>query len=444
MKYRHQHAFTIVELILVIAVIGILATITIISYGGWRKSTTAAVLQSDLEQSSSQLKAALNTSGVYPTSLSAANLPVSNGTTYTYTSTGSSYCLVASSSDGSIVYYVTDTITQPQVGTCSLSGLVSTFAGSGAQGSANGASTAASFYLPSAVAVDSSGNVYVADTHNFLIRKITPAGVVTTLAGSGTSGSANGTGTAASFGYPIGIAVDSSGNVYVADEINNLIRKITPAGVVTTFAGSGAQGSTNGTGTAASFNYPTGVAVDGSGNVYVTDGVGNLIRKITSAGVVTTLAGSGAAGSTNGTGTAASFYTPRAIAVDGSGNLYVADAHNDLIRKITSAGVVTTLAGSGTAGSANGTGTAASFNAPDGVAVDSSGNVYVTDGVNNLIRKITPAGVVTTFAGSGAAGSTNGTGTAASFNNPSGDAIDSSGNLYVGDMNNNLIRVIKL
>jgi hypothetical protein len=158
--------------------------------------------------------------------------------------------------------------------------------------------------------------------------------------------------------------------------------------VVTTLAGTGSSGSTNGTGTAASFNNPFGGAVDGSGNVYVADSGNRLIRKITSAGVVTTLAGSGSFGSANGTGTAASFSYPQGVAVDGSGNVYVGDSNNNLIRKITSAGVVTTLAGTGSSGSTNGTGTAASFNNPFGVAVDGSGNVYVTDLSNHLIRKI--------------------------------------------------------
>jgi len=216
---------------------------------------------------------------------------------------------------------------------------------------------------------------------------ITP--VVTTLAGSGSQGSANGTGTAASFAWPAGAAVDGSGNVYVADTFNHLIRKITSAGVVTTLAGTGSSGSANGTGTAASFNNPWGVAVDGSGNVYVADQSNHLIRKITAAGVVTTLAGTGSAGSANGTGTAASFNYHWGVAVDGSGNVYVGDSNNHLIRKITSAGVVTTLAGSGSSGSADGTGTAASFRYPTGVAVDGSGNVYVGDLGNHLIRKIT-------------------------------------------------------
>ena len=320
--------------------------------------------------------------------------------------------------------------------------VVITLAGSGTAGNTNGTGTAASFNDPYGVAVDGSGNMYVADHRNNLIRKITPAGVVTTLAGSGSTGSTNGTGTAASFNYPGGIAVDGSGNVYVGDTGNNLIRKITPAGVVTTLAGSGSEGSANETGTAASFRSPWGVAVDGSDNVYVADPNNNLIRKITSAGVVTTLAGSGSSGSTNGTGTAASFRSPWGVAVDGSGNVYVADRSNHLIRKITPEGVVTTLAGSGSEGSANGTGTAASFNSPSGVAVDFSGNVYVADQSNNLIRKITPEGVVTTLAGSGSSGSTNGIGTAASFGYPAGVAVDVSSNVYVADISNHLIRKI--
>jgi len=177
------------------------------------------------------------------------------------------------------------------------------------------------------------------------------------------------------FNDPCGVAVDSSGYVYVADTENSLIRKITSGRTVTTLAGqAGVTGATNATGPNASFNYPAGVAVDSSGNVYVADTDNSLIRKITSAGVVTTLAGG--------------FNYPLGVAVDFSGNVYVADSSNSLIRKITSVGIVTTLAGSGIPGATNGTGTAASFSYPEGVAVDSTGIVYVADNGNNLIRKI--------------------------------------------------------
>jgi sugar lactone lactonase YvrE len=319
---------------------------------------------------------------------------------------------------------------------------VSTFAGSGTAGSTDATGTAASFSNPRAVAVDASGNVYVADFINHKIRKITPAGVVSTFAGSGFTGSTDGTGTAASFRNPSGVAVDASGNVYVADYGNHKIRKITPSGVVSTFAGSGTQGSADATGTAASFNAPFGLAVDASGNIYVADTGNHKIRKITPAGVVSTLAGSGSYGSTDGTGTAAIFAFPNGVALDASGNVYVADTNNNKIRKITSAGVVSTFAGSGTQGSIDGTGTAASFDYPTGVAVDASGNVYVADTFNNKIRKITPAGVVSTLAGSGAQGSTDATGTAASFHYPAGVAVDAAGNVYVADYNNHKIRKI--
>jgi len=327
------------------------------------------------------------------------------------------------------------------------SGVVTTLAGTpGATGSTDGTGAAALFDLPHAVAVDSSGNVYVADTGNSTIRKITPAGVVTTFAGTARqSGSADGTGAAASFGFPMGVAVDSSGNVYVADTSNLTIRKITPAGVVTTLAGTAGQsGSTDGTGADARFKGPVGVAVDSSGNVYVADTSNLTIRKITPAGVVTTLAGTaGQSGSADGTGAAASFAFPMGVAVDSSGNVYVADFDAATIRKITAAGVVTTLAGTaGQFGSTDGTGTAARFDLPFGVAVDSSGNVYVSNSFST-IRKITSAGVVTTFAGTrGQSGSTDGNGTAARFNSPNGVAVDSSGYIYVADTNNSTVRKI--
>ncbi len=329
-------------------------------------------------------------------------------------------------------------------------GVVTTLAGSTTSGRADGAGTAAFFYSPRGVAVDGRGNVYVADSANHMIRKIDSAGVVTTLAGSTTSGCADGIGTAASFNFPYGVAVDASGNVYVADTNNHMIRKITSLGVVTTLAGawsSNNAGHADGTGAAASFNGPNGVAVDGRGNVYVGDTLNHMIRKIDSAGVVTTLAGSTTSGRADGAGPAASFQYPRGVAVDDRGNVYVADYYNQMIRKITSAGVVTTLAGAGPIhlGHADGAGTVASFNFPFGVAVDASGNVYVADSLNHMIRKINSAGVVTTLVGawsSNNAGRADGTGTAASFTSPEGVAVDASGNVYVADSGNHMIRKI--
>ncbi len=332
------------------------------------------------------------------------------------------------------------------------SGAVTTLAGLAGNPSlippnVDGIGSAARFSFPAGVATDSLGNVYVADSLNSTIRKITPAAVVTTLAGPpGNPGSADGTGSASRFRNPAGIAIDTSGNVYIADSYNETIRKITPAGAVTTLAGLPVTfGSADGTGSAARFNNPSGVATDSSGNVYVADYNNSTIRKITPAGAVTTLAGlAGSLGSVDGTGSAARFRNPSAVATDSSGNVYVADYNNSTIRKITPAGVVTTLAGlAGIIGSADGTGSAAQFNLPNGVATDSSGNIYVADSGNATIRKITPAGAVTTLAGlTGTIGSADGMGSAAQFNNPSGVATDSSGNVYVTDRGNSTIRKI--
>ena len=318
-----------------------------------------------------------------------------------------------------------------------------------AQGATDGTGSAARFRIPSGTAVDSAGNVYVADTNNHTIRKITPAGVVTTLAGTpGVFGFNDGTGAAAQFDYPQDVAVDGSGNVFVADTGNDTIRKITPGGVVTTFAGTPTVvGSKDGTGTGALFNGPFSLVVDGSGNVFVADTGNFTIRKITPAGVVTTYAGAvGILGSSNGTGTAANFGSPSGVAVDGSGNVFVADSTNNEIRKVAAGGVVTTLAGVATkngSGHADGTGQTAQFNNPYGVACDSAGNVYVADTNNNTIRKVTSGGAVTTLAGTAPViGSTDASGSAAEFFNPVGVAVDGSGNLFVADADNCTIRKV--
>ena len=312
----------------------------------------------------------------------------------------------------------------------------------------NGAKTftvsASDGVLSSAAATVTMTLAAVNDAPSFILptgQVITPAGTVTTLAGSGLPGFANGTGAAAYFKRPKGVVVDSAGNVYVADEENNGIRKITPAGVVTTLAGGNYFGGfADGTGAAAQFDHPTDVAMDSAGTLYVADQFNQRIRKITPACVVTTLAGS-TAGFANGTGAAARFNYPYGLAVDSAGDVYVADTGNHCIRKITPAGAVTTLAGS-TAGFADGTGAAAQFNSPRGVAVDSAGTVYVADGNNHRIRKITPAGAVTTLAGNRTRGFADGTGAAAQFNFPSGVAVDSAGIVYVTDGNNQRIRKV--
>jgi hypothetical protein len=417
--------------------------------------------------------------------------PLFDGTTYNVTVLGTpagELCSLTSST-GTLG---TSNITNVAVSCYSTTGpSLALFVGNmNGPGSVDGSGAAARFNQPAAVATDSAGNIYVADTANNTIRKITPAGMVTTLAGSpGICGSADGTGSAATFclsvnitAYHVGVATDSAGNVYVADSGNNTIRKITPAGVVTTLAGSAGMfgGYVDGTGSAARFSSPSGVATDSAGNVYVGDTGNRIIRKITPVGVVTTFAGTaGVIGSADGTGPAAGFNWPAGVATDSAGNVYVADMFNDTIRKITPAAVVTTLAGTaGAMGTTNGTGSAARFTLPSGVATDSAGNVYVTE--LNDIRKITPAAVVTTFAavyGSGVAtdsaanvyvadgssmivkitpaavvttqagtapvcGNTNATGAAARFCRPNGAATDSAGNIYVADANNKTVRKI--
>ncbi len=322
---------------------------------------------------------------------------------------------------------------------------VSTLAGSGTAGATEGTGTSAAFSGPMGGAVDGAGNVFVADTGNNKIRLVTAAGVTSTVAGSGSAGATEGTGTAASFNAPGAVAQDANGNLYVADTNNNKIRLIAASGVsyvVSTLAGSGSAGSTDGTGAAASFNRPTGVAVDASGNVYVADTGNHKIRKIAAGGVVTTLAGSGTAGSADGTGTSAGFSSPAGVAVNSVGNVFVADTGNNKIRMVTAAGAVTTFAGSGAAGATDATGTAASFSGPVGITVDTAGNVYVADANNHKIRQISATGVVTTWAGTGTAGATDATGSAATFNVPKGVMIDSADTLYIGDTSNNKIRKI--
>jgi sugar lactone lactonase YvrE len=308
------------------------------------------------------------------------------------------------------------------------------------------AQTYSLFAYPGNPAVDSAGNIYVPAGACNTIRKIAPDGAVTTLAGAaGQVGTANGSGAAARFNGPGGVAVDASGNVYVADTYNHTIRMITPAGVVTTLAGTAGQtGSTDGPVATATFNQPMGVAIDGAGNIYVADYNNDTIRKI-SAGMVSTFAGTaGAVGSTDATGPAARFYNPTDLALDSAGNIYVADAGGDTIRKITPGAVVTTLAGTyRQIGSTDAKGPAARFSNPMSLAVDGAGNVYVADTANSTIRKIAPDGTVTTLAGAaGQTGSVDGPALSSRFRIPVGVALDAVGNIYVSDSTNCTIRKI--
>jgi len=305
-----------------------------------------------------------------------------------------------------------------------------------ASGFADGTGAAARFNNPAGTAVDAAGNIYLADRANHVIRKITPAGVATTLAGApGVPGSADGTGTAARFSSPNSVALDSAGNAYVADTNNHIIRKVRPSGETSTLAGTaGAVGWADGTGADARFWYPYGTAVDTAGNVYVTSA--GTVRKIDPNGVTTTLAGHASdVGYVDGTGSSARFAIPYGITVDASGNLFVTEPPDGptiaRIRKITPAGVVTTVAGA-EQGTTDGNGTAARFHNPYGVTVDAAGNLFVADSFNQIIRKISPQGAVTTLAGLvDAPGSTDDTGQVARFYYPNGIAVNAAGTLYV-------------
>jgi len=317
-------------------------------------------------------------------------------------------------------------------------GQVTTIAGNGHQGFKDANGKAAIFYSPEGLALDKSGNLYVSDTYNNRIRKIAPGGMVTTFAGSGLQGSADGGSTFASFNVPIGLAMDATGDLYVADSGNHTIRMVTPSGFVSTFAGSGNIGRNDGMGIFASFNGPYGIAIDAANNLYVTDAGNNEVRMITPTGYVSTLAGGVGGTYVNGPGTLARFDGILGIAIDKAGNLYVDDEGNLCIREITPSGVVSTFAGNGA------TGPLSTLLIEDGPALDNSGNVYLTDMFNNQIDEITTAGVFSIIAGSGKIGSADGLGKAASFSGPQSALADNAGNLYITDAGNNLIRKITL
>jgi sugar lactone lactonase YvrE len=321
---------------------------------------------------------------------------------------------------------------------------VSTFAGSGKMAIADGKGDQASFANLMGIAADNKGNFYVADSHNNVIRKITPDGTVTTLAGSGAVGSADGKGTAASFFYPTALAVDRNGNLYVSDTHNNLIRKIDPTGVVTTVAGKRRSSATEiDTSDVVRLDNPAGIAVDNSGDVYIADWGNDLIRKINVSGEITDVAGSkGDPGSKNGVGSSASFYLPWGLVLDSMNNVYVADSYNNMIRKISTDGTVTTVAGKKETGSTDGKDTSASFSHPAGLAIDKKGILYIADMGNNKIRNLSPGGVVGTVAGNGLRGSENGRAASASFSKPYGVAVANDGSVYVADYSNNLVRKI--
>lgn len=323
---------------------------------------------------------------------------------------------------------------------CSAQTKVSVYTGNGAKGNINGNIDSATFNTPFGLCRDTSGNFYVVESGNNDIRKITPDGTVSTFA--------------TGFNSPSDACVDDSGNIYLSDFAEQFIKKITPQGVMSFIAGSGYPGYTDTIGLLAQFDYPRGIVRDKNGNLYVADSWNHRIRKITPAGEVTTFAGGGSSMGVQSPGdykdgqdTSARFYTPSGLAIDDTGNIYVADAYNHRIRKITPGGYVSTIGGSGATGPGNGgfmngSKDVARFNTPTELCVDAQGNVYVSDTFGERIRKIAPDGTVSTIAGVGLEGFVDSTGEYAEFDYPRGIVFDGKNMFYVCDYNNQSIRKI--
>lgn len=323
-----------------------------------------------------------------------------------------------------------------------VSGTTGIWIGRGVQADLEGTGPDVALNYPCQIAFDAADNLYVADAYNHKIRRITPAGVMTTVAGSGTAGYLDGPAATAQFKTPVGMAVGPDGSLYVGDSFNHCIRKISPAGVVSTLAGSLPAGTADGTGAAAKFGEPYNVTVDQAGNVYVADHGNSLIRKITPTGVVTTLAGS-THGYLDGTGAGAKFMHAHGVAVDGTGNVYVADGGNAAIRKVTPAGVVTTVAGGVAVGEVDGATSSARLTDNTSVVMERSGNLLVADRAAGTIRRVNPTtGVVTTIIGTpGKLGSQDGAARSATLNGVFDVATDTKGRIYMAEEWGQRIRV---
>lgn len=334
-------------------------------------------------------------------------------------------------------------------------GIITTIAGNATVGYSGdgGPATSAQLYWPTGMAIDRIGDVYIADEGNNRVRKVSADGIISTVAGNGTPGYAGdgGIATSASLHAPTGVALDNSGNIYIADSLNHCIRKVSTEGLISTIAGNGSIGLSGdgGLATSAQLNTPSGVALDNSGNVYVADQNNNRIRKINTSGIISTVAGisSGYAGD-GYDATFALINGPYGIALDSSGNLYIADENNNRIRRVNTSGIISTIAGDGTPGfSGDGfASTSAQLYLPTGVAVDAPGNVYISDSINSRIRKIDASGIITTVAGNGVQGwaGDGGSATDAELYGPYGVSLDILGNIYIADYGNNIVRKVIL
>lgn len=445
-------AFTVVEILVVVVIIVILASLVLAAYGVVTRNATDAAMRADLQTARNDIAILRAGSKNYPSVASAANdgqgLKASGTNSIIYGGYQGLFCVSVSNPSSTTKYQIFGGDGDLEAGNCG--GVVTTIAGNPVYSTiTDGTGSAASFDWPAAIARDSSNNLYVADCGSS-VRRVTPAGVVTTVAGDkNTYAYAEGTTTTARFQCVRGIALTSDAStIYASDNSTaSRLRRIA-GGNVTTLAGGATRGPADGTGAAAQFSNLRGLALDGSGNIYAADeGTNDRIRRITPAGVVTTFAGSMAGGGyAEGTGTAAQFNNPIGVVFDSSGNLYVADSGNRRIRQITPAGVVSTFAGSGTNGNNDGVGTAASFRYPSALAIDSSNNLYVADALDYRIRKITPSKVVTTLAGVGIYGYSDSVGLTSLFGwNDGGLVVDSNNQyLYVVDSDYYVIRRIQL
>lgn len=332
--------------------------------------------------------------------------------------------------------------------------IINTVIGNGNNGFAGdgGLATAATLNQPVAICIDVNGNIYFSDYSNQRIRKVTTSGIITTVAGNGNAGYSGdgGPATAASINKPIGITVDAAGNLFIADSYNDRIRKVNTSGIITTVAGIGSPGFTGdgGAATAAKLYEPTGVCVDDMGNIFIADNNNNRIRKVNTSGIISTVAGNGTAGfaGDGGSATSAQLHYPFEVFAGANNSLFIADYSNNRIRKIDASGIITTVAGNGTGGFAGdgALATNAEIYLPQGVTTDAAGNIYIADFFNHRIRKVDNAGIIHTLAGTNTGGY-NGDGilaTTAQLYYPTGVRTDAAGNVYIADSFNDRIRKI--
>lgn len=442
-KYENtinKAGFTLVELIIVIIVIAILATLVVIGYNTVQTKAVETSLKSDLDSASGAIESYKQQAKTnYPADPSVIDggkgISKSGSNSIAYVTDGSSYCITATSPKTQNVYHYLSTIGKIADGPCGdLENQVAE----------NVTTIATGLDYPTGIAINSTEFIYVTETNKNRILKIMSDGTSTIFAGSttGVAGFVNGNGTTARFNKPYGLGVDAAGNVYVAEIGNDVFRKITPSGDVSTFAGSGSSGSNNGVGTSASFFDPFAISVDPASNeIYITETGNHRVRKITSDGTASFVAGS-SAGYLNGTGSSAKFNDPLGIGFQGS-LIYVAEYSNNTIRSITRSGIVKTVYGSQSAGFVDADGQNARFNRPSGLAVKGN-TLYVADSGNHRIRTINlTTTAVKTYAGSGTNGSSDSSSSNAQFSFPTGLAVSPNGTVYVVESDAGRIRKIQ-